>query len=250
MLLATGRGGTVFNNIVSEKGNTGVVVGGTQTHASGGVIAQNPLYANDNRGITVGLGSEVPSDGFVIGNNVIAKSRAGKAGIEVGDASAVTVSVMHNCNADGYKGIDPPDTSITADPLLLAPEQGDFRLAHVAAGQTATSPCVDGGSGPVLQFDLQGSTTRSDGGADRGVVDVGYHYQPGDVDVNRVRLVFAGLPVVDCDGDGRLTVDELVRGVRIALGVSPVDECLAFDQNGDGEVQVNELIFAVLEALQ
>jgi hypothetical protein len=44
-------------------------------------------------------------------------------------------------------------------------------------------------------------------------------------------------------------VDELVRGVRIALGESTLDECPEIDGNGDGDVTIDELVNAVGSAL-
>ena len=55
--------------------------------------------------------------------------------------------------------------------------------------------------------------------------------------------------VGDCDGSGDVTVDELIRGVNIALGTMAVTECPSFDTNNDGLVTVNELIAAVNNAL-
>jgi hypothetical protein len=46
-----------------------------------------------------------------------------------------------------------------------------------------------------------------------------------------------------------VTVDELIKGVNIALGSLPLSECPSFDTNGDGEVTVNELIKGVNNAL-
>jgi hypothetical protein len=54
----------------------------------------------------------------------------------------------------------------------------------------------------------------------------------------------------DCGRDGSVTVDELVKGVNIALGLLPVSQCDSFDCDGDGEVAVNELIAAVNAALE
>lgn len=54
----------------------------------------------------------------------------------------------------------------------------------------------------------------------------------------------------DCDGNGGVTVDELVRGVNIALGTRVLAECAAFDGGGDGQVTVDELIAAVRAALE
>ncbi len=53
----------------------------------------------------------------------------------------------------------------------------------------------------------------------------------------------------DCNADGEVTVDELVRGVNIALGSSPLEQCASFDTNGDGEVTVDELVRGVNGAL-
>ncbi len=53
----------------------------------------------------------------------------------------------------------------------------------------------------------------------------------------------------DCNGDGQVTINELITGVNIALGSQPVSTCPAFDPNGDGEVTINELIAGVNNAL-
>ena len=53
----------------------------------------------------------------------------------------------------------------------------------------------------------------------------------------------------DCDGNGRVTVEELTAGVRIALGLSPVGDCAPCDGDGDGMVGVEEIVRAVAAAL-
>src|SRR5262245_23495016 len=53
----------------------------------------------------------------------------------------------------------------------------------------------------------------------------------------------------DCNGDGTVTVDDLIKGVNIALGNAPVSDCPSFDANHDGVVTVDELIQAVNNAL-
>lgn len=53
----------------------------------------------------------------------------------------------------------------------------------------------------------------------------------------------------DCDDDGRVMVDELVRGVNIALGSTAPETCAAFDVDEDGAVAVHELVGAVNRAL-
>ncbi|MFN8642606.1 MAG: hypothetical protein U0802_13500 [Candidatus Binatia bacterium] len=49
----------------------------------------------------------------------------------------------------------------------------------------------------------------------------------------------------DCDGSGRVGVAEVVRAVTIALGTQPVSTCPAADRNGDGRVTIDDLVAAV-----
>jgi hypothetical protein len=53
----------------------------------------------------------------------------------------------------------------------------------------------------------------------------------------------------DCDGDGSVTVDEIVTAVNIALGATPLTACLAADSDGSTTVTVDELVSAVNAAL-
>jgi hypothetical protein len=55
--------------------------------------------------------------------------------------------------------------------------------------------------------------------------------------------------VGDCSGNGQVTVDELVKGVNIALGTLALDQCSNFDCNGTGHVTVDCLVKAVNDAL-
>lgn len=63
-----------------------------------------------------------------------------------------------------------------------------------------------------------------------------------------VSLVPAACPG-DCDGNQIVTVEELIRGVNIALGTRPATDCPDFDANGDGDVSIAELVGAVNAAL-
>lgn len=55
--------------------------------------------------------------------------------------------------------------------------------------------------------------------------------------------------VGDCNGDGVVTVDEVLRGTNIALGTQPLSSCAIFDADESGAVEVDELIAAVNFAL-
>jgi glucose/arabinose dehydrogenase len=64
----------------------------------------------------------------------------------------------------------------------------------------------------------------------------------------------AGQPASDicvgeCTHNGAVSVDDLVTGVNIALGIRGVDACPEFDANGDGDVTIDELVQAVNNAL-
>lgn len=54
----------------------------------------------------------------------------------------------------------------------------------------------------------------------------------------------------DCDGNGVVSIDEMIRGVIIASGGLAVASCPEFDVNGDGMVSVSELVGAVRRALE
>lgn len=54
----------------------------------------------------------------------------------------------------------------------------------------------------------------------------------------------------DCNGDGTVTINELLLGVNIAIGLQPGTQCAAFDTDGSSSVTINELIAAVRSALE
>lgn len=58
-----------------------------------------------------------------------------------------------------------------------------------------------------------------------------------------------GVSTGDCNGDGAVSVDELLIGVNMVLGNQPVSACPAFDPHGDGEVTITELISGINAAL-
>jgi hypothetical protein len=55
--------------------------------------------------------------------------------------------------------------------------------------------------------------------------------------------------VGDCDNGGEVTVDEVIKGVNIALLNATIDICPQFDVDGSGTVTVTELILAVNSVL-
>lgn len=70
-------------------------------------------------------------------------------------------------------------------------------------------------------------------------------------------LTLSGVPAAsardclgDCDGDGKVTVDEILAGVSVALGSAELGSCPAFDLDDDFRVQVDEIIGAMDYALR
>lgn len=53
----------------------------------------------------------------------------------------------------------------------------------------------------------------------------------------------------DCNDDLTISVDELVRGINIALGHSSLASCRGFDRDEDGSVDIEELVRAVTGAI-
>ncbi|MBI3782281.1 MAG: hypothetical protein HY270_02655 [Deltaproteobacteria bacterium] len=78
-----------------------------------------------------------------------------------------------------------------------------------------------------------------------GTVDVDVATDPLLITWKRVILPCVG----DCNGDGSVTIDELITGVNIALDNLTTDACGNFDSNGDGAVTIDELIQGVTVAL-
>jgi hypothetical protein len=85
----------------------------------------------------------------------------------------------------------------------------------------------------VMAFSPAGTRLSDVGGTD------------GFVTVSFVRPSCVG----DCNGSSQVTVDELVTGVNIALGILPVSDCLQFDSDGSGFVSIDELVRGVDRAL-
>lgn len=55
--------------------------------------------------------------------------------------------------------------------------------------------------------------------------------------------------VGDCNGDNMVAINELIIGVNIALGTTPLSECPSYDIDGNSTIGINELITAVNNAL-
>ena len=71
----------------------------------------------------------------------------------------------------------------------------------------------------------------------------------GDVSVFANQLPSPAFCIGDCDQQGGVNINELVRAVGIALDIAPLGDCIDADADGDGTVEINELVAAVNNAL-
>ncbi|MBN2208340.1 MAG: right-handed parallel beta-helix repeat-containing protein [Candidatus Coatesbacteria bacterium] len=93
-------------------------------------------------------------------------------GTEIDLYEHCSVSVSNCCVYGGYPG----DKNIADDPLFVSGPEGDYYLSCVEAGQGQDSPCINAGNDMAVNCGLESLTTRTDGVADSGMVDLGYHY--------------------------------------------------------------------------
>lgn len=60
-----------------------------------------------------------------------------------------------------------------------------------------------------------------------------------------------GCPCVgDCNGDDKVTIDDLLTMVNVALGDAPVSRCLIGDDDGNQMISIDEILLAIQYAQQ
>ena len=247
VIVPTGTGTMLFNNLIYANISTGIVIGSASTGASLVTIAHNTVSGNGGLGISVGLDASEPSPQAAVVNNVIADNS--RAGLGASSATVATMQAGYNCNDDGYREMEKPTTDLEGAVRFVDGASGDYHLQQQAAGDPATSRCVDAGYRTAAQMQLGTASTRSDGAADVGTVDMGYHYNGPLLAGGIAALVRFKGPSGDCDGDGVTRINELIIAVNIALGNETLSNCAVLDVNDDGRVTIDELVAAVTDSL-
>ena len=169
------------------------------------------------------------------------------------DTSALAVIAAGNDLVVDAANFDLDPRTCRANPLL-----GRSLLASVPAENRARVLVeTSGNTDPIPDGLLYTCTARIRAAAPPGTYDVG----------NEIPVAFdasgTGLPTVagedgvivvlaetracpgDCDGGRTVDISELVTGVAITLGNTPIYLCLQFDTSSDGTVTINEVIGAV-----
>ncbi len=133
-------------------------------------------------------------------------------------------------------------------------------LAHTQ-GASLTYTCVPVGSGRRIAIDRD-----EDGYLDGDEVEAGSN--PGDpasipaptpspihTQTASATATYTSLPTPtpnaclgDCDSDAVVTFAEITSALRMTLGAAQPDGCRSVDQNGDGEVKIEELVQVVRAA--
>ena len=147
----------------------------------------------------------------------------------------------HNLD-DGGCGSSPANGSlIGADPRLdpagLVDNGGPTQTIALLAG----SPAIDAGDPAVCADPPVNSLDQ------RGFVRPGAGHRNVPSAPTRPTIPRRGVHG-DCDGNGRVAINELILGVNIVLDLQPVDACPAF-ANADGMVDIAQLIKGVNNAL-
>ena len=125
---------------------------------------------------------------------------------------------------------------------------GDRLLFQACEPAGGCEPWAVGADGAVARLDDLAPGAESSNPSGFTALD-GRVFFTADDGGTGAELFIDGSCVGDCGGDGGVTIDDLVRAVRIALGESPLDQCTAADRGGDGTVSIDDLIAAVNAAL-
>ena len=182
-----------------------------------------------------GEGAGVFVDGLtaapVVVRNAIIRGNVAGLSSQVHPAVAVSYANIEGGFVGGTAIID-------ADPLFATGPEGDFYLQHTAAGEPQTSPCVDAGDPATVPF----GTTRTDGGADVGPVDLGWHFLLDAIPWRRG----------DCNDDTTVNIADavfLLGNLFPGPGSVPPIGCEgACDANDDGNLNIADAI-AILGSL-
>jgi len=119
--------------------------------------------------VAVGIPSDIECDGS---DRMIADLDVSFSDIQGGQYNVFVQDTTMECTALWWNG-----GNIEVEPDFAL----DYHLKNIAAGQDVNSNCVDKGSDFVDDIDILMAdyTTRTDGVADTGIVDLGFHHKAG-----------------------------------------------------------------------
>ena len=146
------------------------------------------------------------------------------------------------------------------DPRVLDPQEGgrcpaeplvSIVLIDLVLRESTGEAVIPPGSGPIAEWVFDVNTSAAPGEYDLNLRVVEARNGPQTVALATMpgKLTVGAVCPGDCNGDGVVTINDLIVGVNIALNSASLDQCSSFDGNDDGSVTVEELIVAVNNAL-
>lgn len=222
-----------------------------------GALNGTRITWRSDRSGALGSGASLALDGLTAGTHTITVEADDDSGGVATDS--VVVNVVRS----------PEELPTPAPALRVAPASvslGQFTGAQLRVGSSDPSRplrwLADADANWVRLSATSGDTPATIGVSARvSGLPIGEHRTaivltspdiPGFSVAVKVRLAVTTAGEVcagDCDGSGSVTVDEMISGIRIALGAAAITACPKFDAGKDGQVTVDELVTAVANAL-
>lgn len=178
----------------------------------------------------------------------------GKLDLVIANEDSDTVSIMLGNGNGTFANATTADVGGLPEGVIAADFNGDHKLdiATSANFDATVSVLLGNGDGtfqPHSDFPVGSGPTGLAAG------DLNHDTFP-DIAVTNlddgtvsVLLNSTGECTGDCNSNGIVGVDEIVTMIDISLGVDLVSQCLPGDRNGNGSIQINELIVAVNNAV-
>jgi len=158
----------IGSNLVYLNKKSGILLSDNSVNTT---ISNNTSFQNQENGILI----ENDSNNNKLKDNIVVKNNL--VGIRVSDSINLETKYSDVWqNSLNYNGISAGEGSISEDPLFINPDNNDFHLSQIEAGQATTSPCVNSGSANVDDLGMNDKTTRTDNVLDSETVDMGFHY--------------------------------------------------------------------------
>jgi hypothetical protein len=251
---------TVTNSTFS--GNSAYCGGGIYNHNGGTLTVTNSTFSGNSA--TAGVGGAINNANCgdagnapcpaTLRNTIVANSTLG------GNCAGTIIDGGHNLDDGTGCGFSTASGSLNntdpkLDPAGLANNGGPTQTIALctgtgtpSAGCTGASPGINAGDESVC------STTTGTAPVDN--LDQRGFVRPGtgatNCSIGAFEVNSPGPPPActgDCRGDNRVTVDEILTMVNIALGNAEMSECDIGDSNNDGQITVDEILQAVNNAL-
>lgn len=159
------RSNTACNNTVS-----GFSVVGASAHILFNTVMNNGLGAGGEGILLADIGSsELRAN--VLRSNYVGVRASGNHPLVMGRNNLWT-------NGTDYVGLPIHPTDLRVDPRHVSGPLGPLYLSQVAAGQPLNSPLIDAADMTAANAGLTEFATRTDGGTDTGMADIGAHFAP------------------------------------------------------------------------